>query len=236
MKGEESIRLSKAIAEAGVASRRKAEELIFRGLVKVNGKVALLPQTLVSFSKDLIQVQNHSLTREKKVYYLLNKPKGYICTHNRPASKKIVYDLFPTHEQRLFTVGRLDRETTGLLLLTNDGHFAQRLIHPSNRIKKEYLVKVKNFIEDSHVQCIFAGGRIEGQWVKPMSVKKVRRGSLKIVVREGKKREIRTLIEKAGLELIELKRIRIGGLTLGKLAEGEYRSLSEKEKELLLSS
>lgn len=234
---EPKKRLSKALAAAGVSSRRGCEELIFAGKVKVNGKVVLVPQTLISWEEDRISVSGKSLhTEEDKVYYILNKPTGYICSNKRVGSKKIVLDLFANSPQRLFTIGRLDRDTTGLLLVTNDGHFAQKVIHPASNIQKEYLVKVHNEITHDHLVSIAKGMSIEGSWIKPVRVTKVRRGTVKVVVMEGKKREVRLLVEKAGLKIDTLSRIRIGGLTLGPLPVGIFRPLTADERELLFKT
>ena len=228
-------RLSKVLAAAGVASRRQSEELIFDGKVSVNGVIVTVPQTLVSLEKDDIRVDNVKLFKEEqKLYFLLNKPKGYICSNKRVGTKRIVRDLFGHISERLFTVGRLDRETTGLLIVTNDGHFANRVIHPSSNVTKEYLVKTRNEPFYEQLVQISAGVDIDGDWVKPVNVTKVRKGTMKITVKEGKKREVRLLVQQTGLEILELKRIRIGGLSLGEIPEGSYRELSESEKMALL--
>lgn len=229
-------RLSKVLAAAGIASRRACEKLIFDGKVSVNGSIVLTPQTLVSWDKDEIAINGVPLQKEQeKVYFILNKPKGYICSNARVGSKKLVVDLFQNLPYRLFTVGRLDRDTTGLLLLTNDGHFAQAIIHPSKGLTKEYLVKTVQEITHDHLAAIAKGGFIEGTRVKPVRVIKIRKGTLKIVVREGKKREVRLLVQNAGLSILSLERIRIGPLVLGNLPEGHFRPLTTKEKELLLN-
>lgn len=229
-------RLSKILAAAGVASRRACEELIFSGQVEVNGKVVFLPQTFVSFDKDAIKVNGSLINgEEKKVYYILNKPHGYICSNKRIGSKKLVIDLFQTMHQRLFTVGRLDRDTTGLLIVTNDGHFAQKVIHPSANLVKEYLVKTTQEISHEHLETISEGTLIEGSWIRPFKVIKVRKGTLKVCVKEGKKREVRLLVEKAGLTIVSLSRIRIGELSLGTIPEGGWREMTEQEKSLFLS-
>lgn len=227
---KEKQRLSKFLAGAGVASRRACEELIFAGKVKVNGQVVRVPQTMVS-SADAISLNDQRVkTVNEKIYYILNKPVGYTCTNAPLGSKKIVLDLFQPLKQRLFTVGRLDRDTSGLLIVTNDGHFAQKVIHPSSNISKEYLVKTDQEITHDHLVSLSEGANVEGVWVKPVKVTKVRRGTVKIAVMEGKKREIRIIVEKAQLDILELKRIRIGGLTLGPIPPGSYKSLSEKER------
>jgi 23S rRNA pseudouridine2605 synthase len=228
-------RLSKALAAAGVASRRASEELIFAGRVKVNGEVVRIPQTLVDWEQDRISVDETPLSsEEEKLYFMLNKPAGYLCTSERPGAKRIVLDLFAEQTARLFTVGRLDRDTTGLLLVTNDGHFANRVIHPSAKIEKEYLVKAMQEITADHLATLSEGARIDDRWIKPLGVEKVRRGTFKIRVKEGRKHEVRILAERAGLRIVELKRIRIGGLLLASLPEGEYRPLSEKDRNLVL--
>ncbi len=227
-------RLSKALAAAGVASRRAAEEIIFAGRVKVNGSVVMIPQTLVNWEEDTILVDEAPLRgEERKVYFILHKPHGYICSNTRIGSKKLVTDLFTHLNLRLFTVGRLDRDTTGLLLVTNDGHFANKVIHPSSNIAKEYLVKASQEITDVHLKTISKGIYVEGSFVRPVRVEKVRKGTLKVVVKEGKKREVRLMVQEAGLDILELSRIRIGGLRLGSLPEGTFREMTESEKKEL---
>ncbi len=231
---EKKKRLSKALAAAGVASRRAAEKLIFEGRVKVNGTVEKVPQTLVNWDSDVILVDDESIKgEEKKVYYILNKPHGFVCSSARIGTKKLVIDLFAHLNLRLFTVGRLDRDTTGLLLVTNDGHFANKVIHPSSNIAKEYLVKTVQEITDVHLKAILKGTYIEDSWIKPVKVEKVRKGTLKIVVKEGKKREVRLLVQNAGLEILELSRIRIGGLRLGPILEGTFREMTDNEKKVI---
>lgn len=228
-------RLSKVLAASGVASRRKAEELIFNGNVSVNNEIIKIPQTLVDMKKDDIRVFGNPITDvEKKVYFLLHKPTGYICSSKKVGSKKIVLDLFDGLPYRLFTVGRLDRETSGLLIVTNDGHFANEVIHPSKGLSKEYLIKTEQEITQEHLELISQGALVEGTWVRPKKVQKVRKGTLKIVVTEGKKREVRSLVEKAGLQLLSLSRIRIGGLNLGAIPYGSYREMTEGDKKQLL--
>lgn len=229
----EKKRLSKILASAGIASRRSAEELIFAGKVSVNGNIILKPETHVDLTNDDIRIEDRRITEEqKKVYYILNKPTGFICSNKPMGRKKLVIDLFSS-QTRLFSVGRLDRDTTGLLLVTNDGHFAQRVIHPRANIEKEYLVKTQQEVSYEHLHAIQKGAFVDGVFVRPISVRKVRRGTLKIVVKEGRKREVRVLVQKAGLSLISLSRIRIGGLLLGNLPEGAWRELSEREKEAI---
>lgn len=224
-------RLSKTLAAAGVASRRASEELIFAGKVKVNGEVTHTPQMLVDPSIDEIMVNGKKLeAEEKKVYYLLHKPLGYICTDvEKKGGAKRVLDLFSHLPYRLFTAGRLDQETTGLIVVTNDGDFANRVIHPSFNNSKEYLAKTNQEITCEHLVTISEGVRIQNTFIKPVSVTKVRRGTLKIVVSEGKKHEVRTLLAEAGLTIRELSRLRIGPLSLSGIPEGEYREMTPHE-------
>lgn len=229
----EKNRLSKILASAGVASRRACEELIFEGKVTVNGKVVLKPETHVNLQMDDIRVDDQKVTHEqKKVYYVLNKPTGFVCSNKPLGKKKLVIDLFPP-DTRLFTVGRLDRDTTGLLIVTNDGFFGQQVIHPRANIEKEYLVKTKQEISDIHLKAIDRGAFVDGVFVRPVAVKKMRKGTVRVIVKEGRKREVRVLVKKAGLDLISLSRIRIGGLRLGNLPEGAWRELSSSEKEAI---
>jgi 23S rRNA pseudouridine2605 synthase len=226
-------RLSKFLAGAGVASRRACEELIFAGRVTVNGTITNVPQTLVS-AQDRIFVDGKEVSLEdKKVYYIVNKPVNYLCSSKKTGSSKIVLDLFQDVPYRIFTVGRLDKDTQGLLLLTNDGHFANQVIHPSADIHKEYLVKTDQEITADHLVNISKGTLVEGAMVKPIRVTKVRRGTIKITIGEGKKREVRLLLDAAGLQVKELTRIRIGALHLGPLPLGAWRELTEREKELI---
>ena len=224
------------MAAAGVASRRACEELIFQGQVLVNDVVVLVPQTLVNPHIDQIVVKNELLNKkEDKVYYLLNKPPGFVCSTKGNSESRLVLELFKDEGHRLFTVGRLDKDTQGLLLVTNDGHFANRVIHPSSNIQKEYVVKVDAEITHEHLVAISNGTLVEGVFVKPLKVEKVRRGTIKVVISEGKKREVRVLLHAAGLEVKELTRVRLGGLRMGLLPVGAWRPLSEKEKQVIFS-
>lgn len=226
-------RLSKILAAAGVASRRSCETLIFDGQVKVNGQVTLLPQTLVDH-QDKIEIDGQRIgIAESKVYYMLHKPKGYVCTNRRTNQSRIVLDLFEEVNERLFTVGRLDKDTEGLLLVTNDGHFANEVIHPSANIHKEYVAKTDQEITPEHLVAISNGTLIEGVFIKPVRVSKVRKGTVKVTVSEGKKREVRLLLEAAHLQVQALSRVRIGGLHLGTLPVGNWRALTEREKKMI---
>ncbi|MGM0440493.1 MAG: pseudouridine synthase [Chlamydiota bacterium] len=225
-------RLSKIMAQAGVASRRACEELIFEGRVTVNDEKVTLPQTHVDPQVDKIVVDGDPLgQKEFKVTYILNKPAGYVCSANREKHSRVVLDIFSEIDKRLFTVGRLDKDTEGLLIVTNDGEFANQVIHPRSNIEKEYLVKTDKEITHEHLVKISKGCKVEGTFVKPVSVKKVRRSTFRIVVKEGKKREVRLIANHADLKVHQLTRIRIGGLTLGDLAPGAYKVMTKREKD-----
>lgn len=232
----EKQRLSKILAAAGVASRRACEELIFAGRVQVNGTAVLLPQHLVNPERDRIAVDGETVGKaQAKVYYLLNKPIGYLCSARRPGIKhRLVLDLVP-QQDRIFTIGRLDRDTEGLIILTNDGVFAHQVMHPSSNIAREYLVKTDRELTQEDLKTISAGTWVDGAFVRPVSVKKVRKGTLKIIVKEGRKHEVRLLVAAAGLEVRALCRIRLGGLLLGKLPLGTWRLMDERDREAIFA-
>ena len=224
------MRLAKALAQAGVGARRKCDQLILNGYVAVNGVITKKPQTEVDPTKDKLTVNGKEQSGEKKFYFAMNKPRGFECSHEKIPGKKIIYAFFKEVGARLFTIGRLDKDSTGLILLTNDGDFANSVIHPSSGITKEYLVRTDKEITHEHLVAMGAGTTVQNRHVKPVKVKKVRKSTFKITVAEGKKHEVRLLAAAAGLKVYELKRIRIGPLQLGNLPEGEFRPLSSKER------
>lgn len=225
------IRLNKFLSGSGVASRRKCDEVIKKGQVSVNGVIVTSLSTYVTPGKDKIEFLGKNLKQEENVYFLLNKPEKYVCTTNKKFPEtKVVLDFFAHLPYRLFTVGRLDKDTSGLILVTNDGIFANRVIHPSFGVTKEYLLKVRQDVSDRQLKLLYSGCVIEDKHVQPVSVRKVRRGTIKIIVNEGRKHEVRLLANAAGLDLISLCRIRIGSLVLGSLPVGSYRELTEPEK------
>lgn len=224
------IRLNKFLQICGVASRRQADALIFAKKVKINGTVAEGPFCRVH-PGDLVTLEGKVLRpEEEKVYFLLNKPKGYLCT-NAPGRKRVI-DLFSDLPYRLFTVGRLDKETEGLLLVTNDGAFANRVIHPSSNLEKEYIAQVNTPLTLDHLEAIAKGCTVEGTFVQPLLVEKIGQKRVRIIVTEGKKREVRALIATASLDTVHLKRVRIGDLKLANLPVGHYRALQAEERAL----
>jgi 23S rRNA pseudouridine2605 synthase len=225
-----SVRLQKAIAEAGLCSRRKAEEMIQHGHVRVNGEIAKIGMN-VDVSEDKIMVQGEYLRPEKKIYVMLNKPRGYISTASDPYGRKHVLDLL--HEnQRLFPVGRLDRDTTGLLLLTNDGEFANRIMHPRYEVSKTYEATLDRRMEPEDLAAINAGMMIDGSFVK---ARVVRDGPklMRITVHTGMNKEVKRIFKKVGYWVEALRRTEIEGVKMN-VKEGKYRHLVPSEIKKLL--
>lgn len=230
-------RLQKVIAEAGIASRRKAEELIVNGKVKVNGKVVTELGTKVD-SKDEIMVNDKLIVKEEKEYYLLNKPRGVITSTSDDKGRTTVVDLIDT-TARIYPVGRLDYDTTGALLLTNDGEFANILTHPKNNIDKVYLAKLNGIIKGEQINKLKDGVMLDDVLVKPSRVKLKKVDSTKntsmveITVHEGKNHEVKRLFESVGFLVDKLTRERIGMFNLEGLKSGEYRKLTLKEVQIV---
>jgi 23S rRNA pseudouridine2605 synthase len=209
--------------------------MIFNGLVEVNGTIQKEPFFRVE-PKDKVLVNNQLVkSRKQTLYYALNKPRGFVCSERRFKQERLVTDLFPQTEGRLFTIGRLDKDSEGLILVTNDGAFANEVSSPKSGVEKEYVVKTVQEISHEHLVQLSKGGFVEGSYVRPKSVTKIRKGTTKVILKEGRKREIRVLFEKSGLEIVELKRVRIGNLQLGSLQPGQFKELLESEKLAIIS-
>ncbi|MGD0282321.1 MAG: pseudouridine synthase [Dissulfurispiraceae bacterium] len=229
-------RIQKILAQMGVASRRKSEELIDEGRVTVNGRTAEIGMKADS-DRDHIKVDGKLLTRrEPKVYLVFNKPKGVVTSLSDPEGRPTIKDFLKRVKYRVFPVGRLDYDSEGMLLITNDGDFAQAVLHPAHEIPKTYLVKIKGMIEDKSMDKLRRGVRIEDGMTAPARVKRIRIGKasennqwLEVIVHEGKKRQVRRMLEKVGHDVLKLKRIAINGLKLGKLKPGEFRPLTPEE-------
>ena len=220
-------RLQKVIAQAGIASRRKAEELIKDGKVKVNGEVITELGTKVSES-DKVEVNNKPIEKETKEYYLLNKPRGVITTTNDEHGRKTVTDLIET-SARIYPVGRLDYDTTGAILLTNDGEFANILMHPSNKIDKVYLAKLEGIIKGEQINALKNGIMLDDVLVKASRVKlkKVNQENstsmVEITIHEGKNHQVKRMFESVGFHVEKLTRERIGIFDIKNLKSGQYR-------------
>ena len=230
-------RLQKVIASSGVCSRRKAEELIVNGKVKVNGVVITELGTKVD-SKDEIEVNDKLIVKEEKEYYLLNKPRGVITSTSDDKNRTTVVDLIDTNS-RIYPVGRLDYDTTGALLLTNDGEFANILTHPKNNIDKVYLAKLNGIIKGEQINKLKDGVMLDDVLVKPSRVKLKKvdptknTSMVEITVHEGKNHEVKRLFESVGFLVDKLTRERIGIFSLEGLKSGEYRKLTTKEIQIV---
>lgn len=242
MADKNSIRLQKFMAEQGIASRRKSEELISQGKVKVNGHPAMLGDKINPY-KDLVTVKGEKVNHIKKrkmIYIMLHKPRGYVTTVSDDRGRKTVMDLIPDIKERIYPVGRLDKDSEGLLILTNDGVFTNCMTHPSHEYSKVYRVTVRPAVNDDILNNLRSGIDLDGRKTAPADVtvltQEEGRVVLEFIIHEGRNREIRRMCESQGLEVARLKRTAIGSLKLGMLPQGKYRELSEQEVKKLLRS
>lgn len=232
MKGSK-IRLQKHLSECGVASRRKAEELIAAGKVRVNGRIALIGDS-VDPKRDKVTVYGKPVIAVKeKVYIMLHKPRGFITTMSDERDRKCVAELIKDVPAKVFPVGRLDKDSEGLLLMTNDGDFANKLTHPSSHVNKTYRVTVKGTVLEEQLDKLCTGIILDGVSTLPCDVfvaeRKPDRTVLMFVIHEGRNRQIRRMCEAVKLEVIRLKRTEIAGVKLGMLPQGKWRPLNERE-------
>lgn len=231
------MRINKFLAAAGVASRRECDKLIADGRVKINGGVARLGAE-VSEGQEVF-VDGNRVTLKKNEYYMLNKPKGYICSVSDDKGRKTVMDLMPAGAGRIYPVGRLDYDSEGLLIMTTDGLLAQKLTKPENEVPKTYLVKVEGVVTESMLNPIRSGVEIDGYVTKKCKAHVVETNKaytkIHITLTEGKNREIRKMFQTLGKEVMLLKRIKVGELTLRGVDRGAYRKLTPAEIEYLLS-
>lgn len=228
------IRLNKFLSQAGVTSRREADRLIAEGRVTVNGEVILTLGCRIDEGKDKVEVDGKRVKKdETPVYVMLNKPPGYLVSLKDPFGRPTIKDLLSSVKSRIFPVGRLDYQSEGLLLLTNDGELAFRLTHPRFRIKKVYLVKIRGIPDASKLSRLERGIYLDGRRTAPAKVKPLKVTSkeslLRVEIHEGWKREVRRMFEAIGHGVLGLQRIRFGGLSLGKLKSGRWRSLTPQE-------
>lgn len=230
---DNKIRLQKYLSENGIASRRKSEELILAGKVKVNGRVASIGDK-VDPVRDKVTVGGKRVVRTKtKMYIMLHKPRGYVTTMRDELGRKCVSELVEDAGVRLFPVGRLDRNSEGLLLMTNDGAFANLLTHPSRHVSKVYRVTVREKVTEEQLTTLTEGIMLDGSKTLPCEVHVIDRDDnrtvLQFVLFEGRNRQIRRMCEAVGLTVIRLKRTEIAGVKLGMLPQGKWRELNEKE-------
>ena len=221
-------RINKYIASCGVCSRRKAEEYVLSGRVKVND-IIIKDLAYKVKEEDIIKIDDNIINKEeKKVYIMLNKPKGYVTTSHEQFGRKSVLDLID-EDVRVYPIGRLDMYTEGLLLLTNDGDFANKLMHPKNKIAKKYIVTSKKKITQNQKELLESGVNIGDYITRPAKVNILTNNQFEIIISEGKNRQVRRMCEAVRVNLTNLKRIQIGNINLGNLQTGKYRYLSDEE-------
>lgn len=227
------IRLQKIISDAGVASRRKAEELILEGKVKVNGKQVKTLGYKADPDKDKVAVEGNIIKiKKKKVYVALNKPIGVVTSRSDEKGRKTVLDCVPI-EEYLYPIGRLDIDSSGLILLTNDGEVTNAVLHPKYEIEKTYVIKVEGFVDNSKIEKFKSGVKLEDGVTAPAKAEVLYRGrdytKLEVVITEGKNRQLRRMFEALGHKVNSLKRIKIGKISLGDLPYGKHRRLNPEE-------
>jgi len=231
-------RLQKIISAAGVASRRAAEQLIVEGRVRVNGKVVTELGAKADANDDHIKVDGKLINpKQPRTYIMLNKPAGYVTTMSDPEGRPTVQDLLKGVKTRVYPVGRLDYNTEGLLLMSNDGDFAHLITHPKHEFPKTYLAKVKGVLDERAIEMLEKGMFLQDGKTAPAKLKKIRKEEMnswvEITIHEGRKRQVRRMFDHVGRSVIKLKRIRTGGLSLGDLPEGKFRHLTLDEVKML---
>ncbi len=235
---DNKVRLQKYLSECGVASRRKSEDLILAGKVKVNGKPASIGDK-IDPSRDTVVVAGKKIKKSKKnTYIMLHKPRGFITTLSDEMGRKCVAQLVEDVGTRVYPVGRLDRDSEGLLLLTDDGEFANALTHPTRHVPKTYRVTVRPSITDEQITSLTTGIEIDGRMTMPSEVRVIEKQEgrvvLEIIIYEGRNRQIRKMCDALGLEVARLKRTQIGSVKLGMLKQGDWRNLTEEEVHKLM--
>lgn len=235
---DSTVRLQKFLAESGVASRRKSEQLIAEGKVKVNGKVASIGDK-INPKKDSVTVSGKKIVKRKEfTYILLHKPRGFITTMSDEMDRKCVAELIKDVPVRVYPVGRLDRDSEGMLLFTNDGEFANAMTHPTKHVPKTYRVTVRPSISEDQITQLTTGVIIDDRKTAPAQVRVVTKEEgrvvLEIILYEGRNRQIRKMCEAVGLEVARLKRTAIGSIKLGMLKQGAWRELSDDEVRKLM--
>lgn len=237
----EPIRLQKFIAQCGIASRRKAEELILGGHVKVNGKTAILGDKVLPTDKVFVRGKRIVVAKGGNYrYIMLNKPRGFITTMNDERGRKCVAQLVENVGERVYPIGRLDKDSEGMLVFTNDGDFANKVMHPKNNVYKIYRVTVRPSIDEDQLVKLETGVELDGRKTAPAYVRVIHKEQgrvvLEMILHEGKNREIRRMCEAVGLEVARLKRTQIGGVKMGMLKQGDWRDLTEQEVKKLLAN
>jgi len=232
-------RIQKIIARAGVCSRRKAEEYIAAGRVTVDGKVIIRPGLKVDPKQSSISVDGKSISQEKKIYILLHKPPGYVTTMSDPQGRPIVTDLLTGIKHRVFPVGRLDLDSEGALILTNDGALGNKILHPRYEVNKTYEATIRGIPKAAGLKQLEQGIILEGQktWPAQLRILQRKKGTttIEVIIHEGKKRQVRKMFQAIGHPVLRLKRTAYGGLKLGTLGLGKYRFLTKNDLKKLFS-
>lgn len=233
------MRLQKYMAQCGVASRRASEEIIAQGRVKVNGEVVDFMGFEVDEEHDVVEVDGNIIKTEAKKYYiLLNKPKGYVTTVSDEFDRPTVMELVRDVHARIYPVGRLDYDTAGLLIMTNDGEFANILTHPSHAVNKAYIAQLNTMPDSDKLKQLKSGILLDGKLTAPAKVEVLKPGKkgveIKVTIHEGRNRQVRRMFEAIGVEVVSLKRIAVGNVTLGNLPEGKWRHLNDAERQRLV--
>ena len=227
------MRLNKYIAYLNIASRREADKLIKNGKVKVNGEIIINPAIQVGENDKIIcDIEDY---KNEKIYIKLNKPVGYVVSNNKKEGKPI-YKLLDEKLKKLYPVGRLDKDSKGLILFTNDGIFSRKIIGEESECEKEYYVKLEGNISDGALKKLEFGISLDGKKLKPAIVKRVSKNSFNIILKEGRNRQIRRMCEKVGFEVILLKRLRISNIYLNDLQEGKFEYLTKDEINSILNN
>lgn len=226
------------MAQAGVASRREVDKMIVEGQIKVNGRIVWTLGTKIDDEKDRVEFRGKRVEkREEMVYMMLNKPPGYLVTLKDPFQRPTIKELLPSLKERIYPVGRLDYDSEGLLLLTNDGELAHRLAHPRYRVPKKYVVEVRGVPDSSKISRLERGIILDGKMTAPAKIARLSGSAKKILLRieihEGRKREVKRMFEAVGHRVLHLKRTDFGGMRLGKLQTGKWRLLTQREVDSL---
>lgn len=238
MERKSAVTLDRVLSRFGLASRTEARKAILAGRLKVNGRVVRDPEVWVKPERDVLHFDGQRLRPARRIYLAFYKPKGVVSSHGEPAGRKTVYDFLGDHSRWVFPVGRLDKDTSGLLLLTNDTEFAHFVTEPRSQVLKTYLVKTNGLVSDEILKKLSAGVEMKrGDWARPVRVRRLEdrggRSRLEVMLAEGKNREVRRMMEAVGFKVLKLVRTKIGPLTLEGLEVGKWRALSSHEVEAL---
>ncbi len=230
------VSIARALSKLGFCSRSEAEQIIRDGRVSVNNTITGNPSLRVSLSEDKIRVDGKVPLKKEFVYIVMNKPAGVVTTRLDERGRKNVYDLLGDVGKWVFPIGRLDKDTTGLLLFTNDNKFGELLTNPMSKVPKTYIVRLDKPLSAEHEQILSVGMKLNGEILRPAIIRSLTAGEIEMTITEGKNRQIRRMCDALGYGVIALRRVRIGELTIGDLKEGEWRYISEKEVKAVANS